>query len=359
MSPSNSNIAISNGGGSGDSNSSTGKNYIEHQVSKRDTLAGVAIKYGVEVADIKRLNGLSTDLQMFALKTLLIPLPGRHPPSPILSNGSASPGGNDVDMTPPWPRHSNVLETLESLSLKSPQQKVSPAMSTLQNFYGLKSSKCKDSAEGMEMAVYRRGSLDYLNEGLLHRATPVSGPSYSNHRSINLADDFLSENGLAAEYNPLSEAREGEGEKSNEKFVRRRQKADADPRSGTTEMLLKEENNGGSRAFSPVTGKGLSMRPKSASRTSLAAESEPGWLNAMPVGLGDSIIADVSDGVRKSSSTPSLQDQENSYSSSVWPTSKWSLKPDLQALSTAAISIPIFDGLPKPISGRRSKAALD
>lgn len=355
MSPSNSNIAISNGGGSGDSNSSTGKNYIEHQVSKRDTLAGVAIKYGVEVADIKRLNGLSTDLQMFALKTLLIPLPGRHPPSPILSNGSASPGGNDVDMTPPWPRHLNVLETLESLSLKSPQQKVSPAMSTLQKFYGLKSSKCKDSAEGMEMAVYRRGSLDYLNEGLLH----VSGPSYSNHRSINLADDFLSENGLAVEYNPLSEAREGEGEKSNDKFVRRRQKADADPRSGTTEKLLKEENSGGSRAFSPVTGKGLSMRPKSASRTSLAAESEPGWLNAMPVGLGDSIIADMSDGVRKSSSTPSLQDQENSYSSSVWPTSKWSLKPDLQALSTAAISIPIFDGLPKPISGRRSKAALD
>lgn len=26
-----------------------GRNYIEHQVSKMDTLAGVAIKYGVEV----------------------------------------------------------------------------------------------------------------------------------------------------------------------------------------------------------------------------------------------------------------------------------------------------------------------
>lgn len=56
MSPSNSNIAISNGGGSGDSNSSTGKNYIEHQVSKRDTLAGVAIKYGVEVGVSLFLN---------------------------------------------------------------------------------------------------------------------------------------------------------------------------------------------------------------------------------------------------------------------------------------------------------------
>ncbi|KAJ0104927.1 hypothetical protein Patl1_19325 [Pistacia atlantica] len=57
-----------------------------------DTLAGVAIKYGVEVADIKRLNGLATDLQMFALKTLQIPLPGRHPPSPCLSDCSASSG---------------------------------------------------------------------------------------------------------------------------------------------------------------------------------------------------------------------------------------------------------------------------
>jgi len=28
------------------------------------------------------MNGLATDLQMFALKTLKIPLPGRHPPSP-------------------------------------------------------------------------------------------------------------------------------------------------------------------------------------------------------------------------------------------------------------------------------------
>ncbi|CAK9162754.1 unnamed protein product [Ilex paraguariensis] len=63
-----------------------GVSYIEHTVSKFDTLAGVAIKYGVEVADIKRINGLVTDLQMFALKTLHIPLPGRHPPSPSLSN---------------------------------------------------------------------------------------------------------------------------------------------------------------------------------------------------------------------------------------------------------------------------------
>ncbi|MCD7458775.1 hypothetical protein HAX54_039154, partial [Datura stramonium] len=69
-----------------------GLSYIEHPVSKFDTLAGVAIRYGVEVADIKRINGLVSDLQMFALKTLHIPLPGRHPPSPVLSNGQDTQG---------------------------------------------------------------------------------------------------------------------------------------------------------------------------------------------------------------------------------------------------------------------------
>ncbi|XP_042401243.1 lysM and putative peptidoglycan-binding domain-containing protein 2-like [Zingiber officinale] len=63
--------------------------YIEHHVSKLDTLAGVAIKYGVEIVDIKRTNGLTTDLQLFAHKILLIPLPGRHPPSTLIQcNGS-------------------------------------------------------------------------------------------------------------------------------------------------------------------------------------------------------------------------------------------------------------------------------
>lgn len=44
MSPSN---GSNSGGGGGAAN---GRNYIEHQVSKMDTLAGVAIKYGVEVS---------------------------------------------------------------------------------------------------------------------------------------------------------------------------------------------------------------------------------------------------------------------------------------------------------------------
>lgn len=46
MSPSN---GLQNGGGNGGVGGGNGLSYIEHYVSKFDTLAGVAIKYGVEV----------------------------------------------------------------------------------------------------------------------------------------------------------------------------------------------------------------------------------------------------------------------------------------------------------------------
>ncbi|PON98868.1 hypothetical protein TorRG33x02_054830 [Trema orientale] len=91
----------------------------------------------------------------------------------------------------------------------------------------------------------------------------------------------------------------------------------------------------------------------------MATDVETGGLNPIPVGLGDSLLTDGFSGVRKSSSTPSLQDPDTNGSVSIRSTSKWSLKPDIQGFSTAAIAKPIFDGLPKPITGRRSKAALD
>lgn len=235
-------------------------------------------------------------------------------------------------------------------------------MSTLQKYYGLGSANHKNAGEGTEMAVYRRNGTersDDLSEALLPKASPKSGPPYPNYRSRNSSNILLPENLQVAESMPLAEAGDTEGEKSGDKSVRRRQKAEADSKTTIPVRFLKEDNFGGSSGFSPATGKGLAMRPKSASRTSLAPESEAGWLNSIPVGMGDSLITDGLGGVRKSSSTPSLQDPDSSNSSSAWPTARWSLKSDLQALSNAAITIPIFDGLPNPISGRRSKAALD
>ncbi|GMG98898.1 hypothetical protein Nepgr_000738 [Nepenthes gracilis] len=320
------------------SSSSSPVGFIEHPVSKMDTLAGIAIKYGVEVADVKRMNGLVTDRQMFALKTLQIPLPGRHPPSSCLSNGSNSAGRSISEQTPPRCR-SDLFEQFQSLRL-TPERKVSPAMSSLQGYYGLKPTDNSNLTEEFEMTVYSKGTARYLGD------TPFPKPSPAT-KSRSLANGLVVEQG-------------GPGNDPDmwiDKLVTRHQKSEADFSHRTPEKLLEE--NGSSGSFSAIAGKGLALRAKAASRTNLSSEAEGGGMNADSSSPGDSVGADSLSGVRKSSSTSSLQDPENSSSSSIRPASKWSLKPDLQALSTTAIAKPIFDGLPKPISGWKNKAALD
>jgi len=144
--------------------------------------------------------------------------------------------------------------------------------------------------------------------------------------------------------------------KWNDKLVQRRQKSVADF-SRIPELILREDNssNGG---LPSRTGKGLALRQKAGSRTPLPIDSDSSGLVPVPMSMGDDVQTDCSSGVKKSSSTSCLQDQDN-CSSSIWPSKMWNLKPDLQALSTAAIKKPIFDGLPKPLTGRRNKAALD
>ncbi|KAE9588305.1 putative LysM domain-containing protein [Lupinus albus] len=351
MSPSN--VLQSNGGGGG----GNGLNYIEHQVSKLDTLAGVAIKYGVEVADIKRMNGLASDLQMFAVKTLRIPLPGRHPPSriPSLPNGHAKQGDDSFVRRSPPRSKSGMKEPFQSSRLKAPKQELSPAMTILQKYYGLRSLKSTDTFEGTEMAAYTSVSSDHSSDEWLPKASPILDFQSDNYpKSTNLVYDLLTGNNEVPEYVPLSEIGDVGGEKSDEKSVRRRQKAEVDGGDGSPERILKEGNSSGSSNGFSSTGKPLSGRTKSASRAVLFPESESGWLDSIAVGLGESILTNGFSGVRKSSSAMSLREQERNNSATVWPP-RWSLKPDLQA----AISKPIFDGLPIPITARRGKTALD
>ncbi|KAG6476456.1 hypothetical protein ZIOFF_065698 [Zingiber officinale] len=64
-----------------------------------DVMSILGLYRFVQIADIKRTNGLTTDLQLFAHKTLLIPLPGRHPPStPIQCNGSLDDSDLDENL---------------------------------------------------------------------------------------------------------------------------------------------------------------------------------------------------------------------------------------------------------------------
>ena len=50
---------------------------LHSQVSKNDNLAGIAVKYGISVSDIKKADGLLSDNGMFAKDTLLVPLDQR------------------------------------------------------------------------------------------------------------------------------------------------------------------------------------------------------------------------------------------------------------------------------------------
>nr|XP_043606907.1 uncharacterized protein LOC122578920 [Erigeron canadensis] len=308
-----------------------GAGFIQHIVTKFDTLAGVAIKYGVEVADIKRLNGLTTDLQMFACKSLKIPLPGRHPPSPvIMSNGyHHTQRENSPEITRPNGRYSDSVSPVTSLKLSSsPQRNISSSINSLRDYYGLPAKDHKGVGEGFEM-------------------TETSNPILGHHRkSKSDANEFSKifkmDNGSIASEKGAS------SDKSIEKLVRRR-KSEVDLNNRTPEMLIKQDYE-----FVPKTVHGTTT------------ESELGASFMIPLGSSDlSTTAHAFSGVRKSSSAPTFQQSEtdnNNVSpppSSTWLASMLNLKADLQGLSIAAIASPLFDGLPKPISGRKSKAARD
>jgi LysM repeat protein len=137
--------------------SSDSGNCIIHQVSKLDTLAGLAIKYGVEIADIKRMNNLVSDLQMFAHKSLLIPIPGCHTQSPLHSSSTNS---NNRKLPPKAFRKKPNSSSVYSLKSKSPPHKTSSAMSTLQRYYGLLPHKPDPSKEQCtEMALFSEATF--------------------------------------------------------------------------------------------------------------------------------------------------------------------------------------------------------
>ncbi|XP_054809208.1 uncharacterized protein LOC129311168 [Prosopis cineraria] len=282
--------------------------YIRHPVSKMDTLAGIAIKYGVEVSDIKKMNGLVTDLQMFALKTLHIPLRGRHPPS----DDSTTTGHRTPD---------ELFDLQHSLTTDSPLRKSSPGGNSLQGFYRIKPMDKKTISDDFQMAVNGKGAS-------------------------NFSEDVSSSQNLASTHQPLSRHRKS---KSLVDIILSEIEEQPDILPATEETLLREDNSGAC-GFPSRTGKGLALRQKSASRASLTTDSEASASNSGPLALEDICRTDSPSGVKKSSSTSCLYDEARSPS--IWPTSKWSLRPDFQAK-------PKFDGLPKPTIGRRNKAAID
>lgn len=250
------------------------------------------------------------------------------------------------EQTPPRRRHSDLFESLQSLKLQSPKREVSRAMHSLQGYYHLNSPDEENGPKGCETAVYQRGGSHYPEDGPFDNPSSCMTSSLSIHKKSNsIANGFKQENGVL----------NGVSVPESDNLARRRPKSETDFTSCAPEKLLKEDPN--NNGFSVLAGKGLALRPKAATRTVSGADLETVAQDCVSTAVGDFSLLNSLTGVKKSYSTPSLQDSDNS--SSIWPIVNWSLKQEFQALSTAAVARPIFDGLPKPVTGRRNKTAVD
>ena len=65
---------------------------VYHRLGKLDTLAGLAIRYGVTVPDLKRANGLHSEMGIFALRELTRVRDGmdKGPPPPVWRGGGGA-----------------------------------------------------------------------------------------------------------------------------------------------------------------------------------------------------------------------------------------------------------------------------
>ncbi|RDX79345.1 hypothetical protein CR513_40245, partial [Mucuna pruriens] len=228
---------------------------IQHPISRLDTLPGIAIKYGVKVADIKKVNGLVTDSQMFALKTLHVPCNGSH----SLPNGYSTTGHDNREQNDNG--RCELFEPFQSLRRKSSEQKLSPDMSCLQNRYGTKPTMKKSASEVFNIEEYEKKACKYSEYGSFYRNSLMNRHQKSRNMANGTLDDILED----------VEARKRDSGKGNGTLNRRNYKSEANLQR-IPELLLKQDtnNNGG---FSPRSAKGLAQRQNAGTRIALTAFS--------------------------------------------------------------------------------------
>lgn len=244
------------------------------------------------------------------------------------------------DQTPICRPQRDVLDSPQPLKSKSQQHReISSAMCSLRRYYDLPQHERSPTAEGTEMTLYKTGGAPNSKDEPLPKVSPASNSQ--PRRSRGFINSFLSEEGdLMQELLVSRSGDSSNGENSKtDKSVRRRQRADADP-FGVSEAVVKDE----SQSLLGRMVRGLTPKQLLVSYTDTESARQS------TSSLEESLVGNGFLAVRKSSSTPSLQESEND---SVWTSSsKWTSKPD-------TVTRPIFYGLSKQISVWRSKAALD
>ncbi|GJM97365.1 hypothetical protein PR202_ga14287 [Eleusine coracana subsp. coracana] len=308
---------------------SSSDDYLEHEVSRMDTLAGIAIKYGVEISDIKRANGFVSDSQMFAHKTLLIPLPGKPIPSSVRLNGSGQ--RTKRAWAPSHPQNRDAFGLLKLDSSKSDRQGSSPAMSTLQRYYGLASQKGYTMDCSTEMSVCHKGTFQSMAGETLLSSSGMRGTDNSWDCDDPENGGFSAANGdIAAKSN-------GANKPKQDGSMRQRQKVEADRLSNTGDTQ-------DDFLADPIKViKSLLPRPISSMRLNMDAsnpeKSSISFLNGFR-------------SARKSPSAPNFADAEDG--TSMRSSSTWTFNHE-------SFTRPLLDGLPKPqqVGATRNKVHVN
>ncbi|XP_015593705.1 lysM and putative peptidoglycan-binding domain-containing protein 2 isoform X2 [Cephus cinctus] len=122
------------------------ENLIKHTVSKTDTLQGIALKYGVTMEQIRRVNRLWASDSLFLREHLLIPVSGDNP-IPSQHDGSVS---SESDAT------QNMTSSQSSISLSMDDE------GSINDFL----AKMDTSIANMKQEVKRaQGNSEFCHEG--------------------------------------------------------------------------------------------------------------------------------------------------------------------------------------------------
>ncbi|CAI7791933.1 unnamed protein product [Closterium sp. NIES-53] len=171
-----------------------GQQCVLHEVTRFDTLAGIAIRYGAQVADIKKANRISTDSQLFAMKFIRVPLSAALSASPPLLSPtscnrarSASPCACCVriathprDQTPVAPAPTRLHAQTSSSHAGSSQQR------TEQHGTGSSSPAATTSAATASGSGSGNGAGS-LSEAILQLVSAQAAAEHAEAHSRNLA----------------------------------------------------------------------------------------------------------------------------------------------------------------------------